>query len=58
MVQPLGKRGWIVLGGWSERCFTRADERWLLGWAERLRTQLEQALPDDQATDPVPETRT
>ena len=41
MVQPLGKRGWIVLGGWSERCFTRSDERWLEGWAERLRTQLE-----------------
>ena len=41
MVQPLGQRGWIVLGGWSERCFTRSDERWLAGWAERLRTQLE-----------------
>ena len=41
MVQPLGERGWIVLGGWSERCFTRSDERWLAGWAERLRTQLE-----------------
>ena len=41
MVQPLGGRGWIVLGGWSERCFTRSDERWLAGWAEKLRTQLE-----------------
>tara|TARA_Y100001978_G_scaffold35441_1_gene31358 strand:+ start:1285 stop:1950 length:666 start_codon:yes stop_codon:yes gene_type:complete len=41
MVQPLGRRGWIVLGGWSERCFTRSDERWLAGWAERLRTELE-----------------
>ena len=41
MVQPLGERGWIVLGGWSERCFTRSDERWLAGWAEKLRTQLE-----------------
>ena len=42
MIQPLGQRGWIVLGGWSERCFTRSDERWLAGWAERLKTQLEQ----------------
>ena len=53
MVQPLGQRGWIVLGGWSERCFTRSDERWLVGWAERLRTQLEPipvvADPDQQA---------
>ena len=47
MVQPLGQRGWIVLGGWSERCFTRSDERWLGGWAERLRRQLEQPVVDD-----------
>lgn len=40
MVQPLGESGWVVIGGWSERCFTRSDERWLSGWAERLRTTL------------------
>ena len=53
MVQPLGKRGWIVLGGWSERCFTRADERWLTGWAERLRTELERTAADGPAMDPA-----
>lgn len=52
MVQPLGERGWIVLGGWSERCFTRADERWLTGWAERLRTELERTAADGPAMDP------
>ena len=31
MVQPLGNRGWLVLGGWSERCFSRSDERWFTG---------------------------
>lgn len=41
MVYPLGDRGWVVLGGWSERCFSRSDERWFCGWAERLRTTLE-----------------
>lgn len=41
MVQPLGQRGWVVLGGWSERCFTRSDERWLAGWSERLRRTLD-----------------
>lgn len=58
MVQPLGERGWIVLGGWSERCFTRADERWLTGWAERLRTELERTAADGPAMDPAlqPET--
>lgn len=41
MVYPLGQRGWVVLGGWSERCFSRSDERWFSGWCERLRTTLE-----------------
>ncbi|MGC6482417.1 MAG: cofactor assembly of complex C subunit B [Synechococcus sp.] len=41
MVQPLGDRGWVVLGGWSERCFSRTDERWFVGWCERLKTTLE-----------------
>ena len=58
MVQPLGERGWIVLGGWSERCFTRADERWLTGWAERLKTQLEPIGSDDPKMDPVHQTGT
>ena len=53
MVQPLGERGWIVLGGWSERCFTRADERWLTGWAERLRTELERTAADGPAVNPA-----
>ena len=53
MVQPLGERGWIVLGGWSERCFTRADERWLTGWAKRLRTELERTAADGPAMDPA-----
>lgn len=41
MVYPLGTRGWVVLGGWSERCFSRSDERWFSGWSDRLRTALE-----------------
>ncbi|GCE65466.1 cofactor assembly of complex C subunit B [cyanobiont of Ornithocercus magnificus] len=41
MVYPLSNRGWLVLGGWSSRCFSRSDERWLCGWAEKIRTQLE-----------------
>ena len=40
IVQPLGESGWVVIGGWSERCFSRSDERWLTGWAERLKTTL------------------
>ena len=51
MVQPLGDRGWVVLGGWSERCFSRSDERWFTGWCERLRTTLETNGPSPGLTD-------
>ena len=51
MVQPLGDRGWVVLGGWSERCFSRSDERWFTGWCERLRTTLETNGPSPALMD-------
>ena len=51
MVQPLGDRGWVVLGGWSERCFSRSDERWFTGWCERLRTTLERNGPSPALMD-------
>ena len=51
MVQPLGDRGWVVLGGWSERCFSRSDERWFTGWCERLRTTLETNGPSPALRD-------
>ena len=41
LICPIGHRGVVVLGGWSERCFSRSDEQWLKGWTERLRTSLE-----------------
>jgi len=42
MVYPLATYGWVILGGWSERCFSRSDELWLIGWSKRLRTQLDE----------------
>ena len=51
MVQPLGDRGWVVLGGWTERCFSRSDERWFTGWCERLRTTLETNGPSPALRD-------
>lgn len=43
MIYPLSKRGWVIVGGWSERCFSRSDERWFVGWCLRLRNSLENA---------------
>ena len=44
IVCPLGANGVIVLGGWSVRCFSQSDERWLLGWAERLKRSLQESM--------------
>ena len=43
LIVPLGTQGIVVLGGWSERCFSQSDEQWLEGWSVRLRTKLEGA---------------
>lgn len=44
MIYPLASSGWVILGGWSERCFSRSDELWLIGWSKRLKTQLEMTV--------------
>ncbi len=40
VVCPMGDEGAVIVGGWSPRCFSRSDERWLEGWTQRLRTTL------------------
>jgi len=49
VVEPLGERGWLLVAGWSVRCFSRSDELWITGLAEKLRTELE-SVDLDQVT--------
>ena len=53
VVCPMGQEGAVIVGGWSPRCFTRSDERWIEGWTQRLRTTLGAGevspLPPDSA---------
>ena len=53
VVCPMGNEGAVIVGGWSPRCFTRSDERWIEGWTQRLRTTLgageASPLPPDSA---------
>ena len=37
LVCPMGQQGVVIVGGWSPRCFSRSDERWLEGWADSER---------------------
>lgn len=39
VVQPVGEAGVLLIGGWSPRCFSESDLRWIEGWARRLKTQ-------------------
>ena len=50
VVQPLAQRGWVVMGGWSARCFSRSDLQWLEGWGRRLTARLEGELPGPGAS--------
>ena len=48
---PMGQQGVVIVGGWSPRCFSRSDERWLEGWAQRLRTTLQDEDVSPQSWD-------
>ena len=36
IIYPLLDKGWVIVGGWSERSFTIADEGWITGWSKKL----------------------
>jgi len=49
LVQPLGGRGLLLVGGWSVRCFSRSDLTWLEGWGQRLTAEWAPLLDGDAA---------
>ena len=38
IVLPVSSECWLIVGGWSERCFTKSDEIWLEGWSKKIST--------------------
>ena len=40
IVFPLSNKGWLIVGGWSERCFTKSDEKWISGWASKISNEM------------------
>ncbi len=36
IVYPISKRGFIIVGGWSKRSFTKSDEKWITGWSDKI----------------------
>ena len=36
LVIPVNKQSFILVGGWSSRCFTKSDEKWIINWSKKL----------------------
>ena len=36
LVIPVNKQCFILVGGWSSRCFTKSDEKWITNWSKKL----------------------
>ena len=36
LIVPVNKKCFILIGGWSSRCFTKSDEKWIINWSKKL----------------------
>ena len=36
LIIPINQKSFILIGGWSYRCFTKSDEKWLNNWSKKV----------------------
>ena len=36
IIIPVNNKAFILIGGWSYRCFTKSDEKWINNWSKKL----------------------
>ena len=36
LVVPINNKAFILIGGWSPKCFTKSDERWIKNWSKKI----------------------
>ena len=36
IIVPVNKQCFLLIGGWSSRCFTKSDEKWIINWSKKL----------------------
>jgi hypothetical protein len=36
LIVPINNKSFILIGGWSSKCFTRSDEKWIQNWAKKI----------------------
>ena len=36
LIVPINSKAFILIGGWSAKCFTRSDEKWISNWSKKI----------------------
>ncbi len=36
LVVPINSKAFILIGGWSAKCFTKSDENWINNWSKKI----------------------
>ena len=36
LVVPINSKAFILIGGWSAKCFTKSDEKWINNWSRKI----------------------
>ena len=36
LVIPINSKAFILIGGWSTKCFTKSDEKWINNWSKKI----------------------
>ena len=36
IIIPINNKSFILIGGWSNKCFTKSDEKWISNWSKKL----------------------
>jgi len=36
LVVPINNKSFILIGGWSTKCFTKSDEKWINNWSKKI----------------------
>ena len=36
LVVPINCKAFILIGGWSTKCFTKSDEKWINNWSKKI----------------------
>ena len=36
LIVPINSKAFILIGGWSTKCFTKSDEKWIMNWSKKI----------------------